>query len=178
MCVVESGICSWQRSGLGMLPGIACSVIARSVIGGFLLDCSPGMQSCICICVQALKRGFCRDTMLLPRANSAEPYSQAVMVTHAVPGWHVFSSLCDTPVNHIKCPDSLGQGDLWHTGLSLHCSSFSRGLTQPWGWPWAQWCRQGVFPPGAGGSGLFQCKGFQFIGGRSGFGAEQSLPTV
>lgn len=87
------------------------------VIGGFLLDYSPGMQSCICICVPALKRGFCRDTMLLPRANSAEPYSQAVMVTHAVQGWDAFSSLCDTPVNHIKCPDSLGQGDLWHMGL-------------------------------------------------------------
>lgn len=39
------------------------------------------------------------------------------MVTHAVQGWDAFSSLCDAPVNHIRCPDSLGQADLWHMGL-------------------------------------------------------------
>lgn len=118
-------------------------------------------MSCICICVQALKRGFCRDTMLLPRANSAEPYSQAVVVSHAVPGWDVFSSLCDTPVNHMRCPDSLGQGNLWHMGLLASLFFQHGGLTQPWEWPWAQWYCQEAFPTGTEGSGLFQCKGFQ-----------------
>lgn len=55
------------------------SSCCHSVIGGSHLDYSPGMQSycfssgthmsCICPCAQALKKGFCRDTVLLPRAN-------------------------------------------------------------------------------------------------------------
>ncbi|XP_039587061.1 uncharacterized protein LOC120512619 isoform X1 [Passer montanus] len=55
---------------------------------------------------------------------SAEPSSQAVMVSHAEPGWDVFFSLCDTPVNHIGCPST---GPRRPLACGASCSPFSMG---------------------------------------------------